>query len=554
MILAFEFYYVSQNGVLEKLLKESALDFGISHKIIKENSLVTLYTQADEERLGAFADYLSTALPLSIFFKSSSVYVVEAMPSQEETFPSCTHDVVFTPKILALHDSIESPLYQCPFREKSTQKVGLFKGNENITSANETQEYAKFYALIADLIKEGKTITVEKSNCHYTIGQIELLSSLPSLEGIDIVATDLSVIERMVVIKENEIKALASLERPAIRLKVNAFFAQKGILPTSRVTMRLSDDFFLYHLSKILFEQGILFLFKTSKPLCDTEYKMTLPETAIAPLQISVFENGEIVILEGSDYASEQLKQGLDKFEEPAHGAFVSIMQEHHFFETTSSCFYLSRTHSDRIMHYSKEHGMLNFVEFPLPLSFEELFAEIKRSSPSALRLVENFEAQFPEIYAKALACVIPPHLPQSIYSLWKIVAIILGLSDNFDHAAEQLIENAEDFGGQKGPRMDYYLQKQDALSSDFDYVRLMRSAMSYKLAGTDDTTLSFGLMESLAYFLSDTADAHKENLLTEKIALAGSLFGYKRLSELVIKNIKPNHTICFNKELPIDR
>lgn len=554
MILAFEFYYVSQNGVLEKLLKESALDFGISHKIIKENSLVTLYTQADEERLGAFADYLSTALPLSIFFKSSSVYVAESMPSQDETLPSCSHDVVFTPKILALHDSIESPLYQCPFREKSAQKISLFKGNENIASANEAKEYAKFYALIAELIKDGKTITVEKSNCHYTIGQIELLNSSPSLEGIDIIATDLSVIERMVVIKENEIKALASLERPAIRLKVNAFFAQKGILTTSRVTMRLSDDFFLYHLSKILFEQGIFFLFQTSKPLFDTEYKMTLPETAIAPLQISVFENGEIVILEGSDYASEQLKQGLDKFEEPAHGAFVSIMQEHHFFETTSSCFYLSRTHSDRIMHYSKEHGMLNFVEFPLPLSFEELFAEIKRSSPSALRLVENFEAQFPEIYAKALACVIPSHLPQSIYSLWKIVAIILGLSDNFDHAAEQLIENAEDFGGQKGPRMDYYLQKQDALSSDFDYVRLMRSAMSYKLAGTDDTTLSFGLMESLAYFLSDTADAHKENLLTEKIALAGSLFGYKRLSELVIKNIKPNHTICFNKELPIDR
>ena len=113
--------------------------------------------------------------------------------------------------------------------------------------------------------------------------------------------------------------------------------------------------------------------------------------------------------------------------------------------------------------------------------------------------------------------------------------------------------ENAEDFGGQKGPRMDYHLQKSDALSSDFDYVRLIKSAMSYKMAETDDVTLCFGILESLAFFLSDQSDAHKEGILSARIAFGGSLFGYKRLSEMVIKNIKPNHTICMNRELPIE-
>jgi hydrogenase maturation factor HypF (carbamoyltransferase family) len=131
---------------------------------------------------------------------------------------------------------------------------------------------------------------------------------------------------------------------------------------------------------------------------------------------------------------------------------------------------------------------------------------------------------------------------------------MVLGLSETFESAVEQLIENAEDFGGQKGPRIDYFLQKEDALSSDIDYVRLVRSGISYKLAGTDNTTLSFGYMESLSYFISDLCDTHKENLLTSKIALGGSLFGYKRFSEMIAKNLKPNHTICFNKELPIDQ
>ena len=131
---------------------------------------------------------------------------------------------------------------------------------------------------------------------------------------------------------------------------------------------------------------------------------------------------------------------------------------------------------------------------------------------------------------------------------------MVLGISDDFERAASKLIENAEDFGGQKGPRIDYYLEKEDALSSDLNYVRLVRSGISYKLAGTDNVTLSFGCMESLSYFLSDMADSHKENLTAGKIAFCGSLFGYKRFTEMLAKNLKPNHSICFNKELPIDQ
>lgn len=99
----------------------------------------------------------------------------------------------------------------------------------------------------------------------------------------------------------------------------------------------------------------------------------------------------------------------------------------------TSSCFYLSTLHNDRIMHYSKEHGMLNLIEISLPSSFAELFAEIERSSPSAECLVANYKEQFPEIYAHAIETIIPSDTPKNIYSLWKVVAMVLGLSENFD-------------------------------------------------------------------------------------------------------------------------
>lgn len=557
MILAFEFNYISHNGILENLLKEIANDFGIVHKIIRKESIVTLFVDADEVRLGTFADTLSSSLPLSIFFKSSSVEVLESMPEEEEVLPSMAYTVEFTPKILASVDAPSSPQYLSPFVVvPKDASIHLVHEGKNLLHVNMTEGYESLYEKVSELIVAGENIAIQTKNGHFVFGKIENISACSHVVFPEVIATDLSVVERMVVSRENEIKALASLERPSIRFKVNALFAQKEIFQEARVMLRLADDLFLYQLSKRLFAKGIHFLFKASPKECQSLYSVDYEQTlkALEPLVVSVLENGTILIVQGKSYASEALKGSLKKFDEPSHAALASILQEHKLFDTALSCFYFSRTHNDRVMHYSKENGMLNLVEILLPSSFAELFAEIERSSPSAERLVASYKEQFPELYEKAIHTVIPNTLPKSIYSLWKIVAIVLGISDNFDRAAEQLIENAEDFGGQKGPRIDYYLEKEDALSSDLNYVRLLRSGMSYKLAGTDTITLSFGCMESLSFFLSDMADSHKDNLTSSKIALCGSLFGYKRFTEILSKNIKPNHTICLNKELPIDQ
>lgn len=557
MILAFEFNYVSNNGVLENLLKEIANDFGINHKIIRKESIVTLFVEADETQLGSFADTLSSSLPLSIFFKSSSVEVVEAMPKEEEVLPVMAYAVEFTPKILASVDSPSSSQYRSPFAiMPKDAAVTLQHEGKTLLHVNTSEGYESLYNSVADVIASGENVTIQTKNGHFVFGKIENISTCSSLELPHVIATDLSVVERMVVSRENEIKALASLERPSIRFKVNALFAQKEILHEARVLLSLADDLFLYQLCKRLFAKGVQFLFKTSTKECKSVYSVTFeqPLKALDPLVVSVLENGTILIVEGKSYASDALKASLKKFDEPSHAAFASILQEHKLFDSALSCFYLSQSYNDRIMHYSKEHGMLNLVEILLPASFAELFAEIERSSPSAERLVANYKEQFPELYEKALQTPIPNTLPKNIYSLWKIVAVVLGISDDFEHAAIKLIENAEDFGGQKGPRIDYFLEKDDALSSDLNYVRLVRSGMSYKVAGTDNVTLSFGYMESLSFFLSDMADSHKENLTASKIAFCGSLFGYKRFTEMLTKNLKPNHSICFNKELPIDQ
>jgi len=557
MILAFEFQYVSQNGVLESLLKEICVDSAIAHVIIKDNALVTLFVEDNEQQLGDFADTLSTSLPLSLFFKSSSVSVAEAMPLASCECPKATLKPFFTPKIIASIETPSSLEYLLPYTEFSLihDVLILSQKDGSVLRASNANDFDALYTAIVEAIVAGENVSIPTHNGAYVFGHVSNLTALKNLQGIDIVATDLSFVEKMVVIKENEIKALASLERPSIRFKVNALYVQKAILPQERVRLRLADELLLYHVCKRLSHLGVEFIFKASMGLMASqlkvEYTGVLPK--IEPLEVCVLDNGEIAIVKGSSYASSALKENLTKFEEPMYRSFASIMQEHTLFAANSCCFYLSRCHDDAFMHYSPENRMLTFSRFPIPLSIETLFEEIALMGKSGARLVENYKEAFPNIVSQALHVTIPDNAPKSIYTLWKIAAIVLGMSHNYENAAESLIENAEDFGGPKGPRIDYYLQKEEALVSDFNYLKLIRSGMSFKLAGTDDATLCFGYLQSLTFFLSDTSDYYKENVGIENVALAGSLFKYRRLTEMVYKNLKPNHTLRLNRELPID-
>ena len=558
MILAFEFEYLSENGILESLLGEICQDFGISFTVGHENHHVTLLVEDNEEILGKFADFLGEALPLSIFFKSSSVYVAEKFPEIKEKSLASHLPITFTPKRLKNSELSSSNEYLLPSIDFKTSKDSLnLKTPHTMLCASDAPSLEKLYDTMAEMIAKGECIALHLACGEYVLGNIEAIGTLKDSSNMEVIATDLSMVERMVVIRENEIKALATLERPAIRCKVNAIYAQKNILPLQRVYIRLADELWMHHLCRRLFAQGVQFLFRAPLSSASVDVQTVLESTAklnaLKPLRICVLENGEIVIVEGNSFASQTLLENHQKFAEPSHATFVSILQEHQLFEVKTTCFYLSKTHDDKIMNYSKEHGILDLTRVSIPLSFESLFERIEKSSESATRLVENYKTHFPEIYEKAINTAIPENSPKSIFTLWKIASVVFGFSQEFEKAGDALVELAEDFGGQKGPRMDYFLQKEDTLASDFDYIRLLRSGMSFKLAGVDDATLSFGYVQSLAYFIADSADSYKESFESANIALSGGLFGYRRLTEMVYKNLKPNHHICLNLELPLE-
>jgi len=145
MILSFEFNYISQNGLLENLLVSICEDFNISYKIGKLENIITLKVEANEEDLTNFSNTLSQRIPLSIFFKSTAVNVVDNMDVNEFNLVPSTLSLPFTPKVLEQ----SNPLMNNEIGKNTFNAKGIILNGEFFDS-----NYDELYSKAANIIKK----------------------------------------------------------------------------------------------------------------------------------------------------------------------------------------------------------------------------------------------------------------------------------------------------------------------------------------------------------------------------------------------------------------
>ncbi len=559
MILLYDFEYISKNLVLESFLKVICEEFGVKYKLRKEDKFVKLYIDEDEQRQHEFADHLSSMLPLSLFLKSSNAKITDSIVGKEINIKNTAISLPFTKNAIECAKDRESFYYSHPFPPNEVGFINYnvtsltFEDRDSATVANSSSDYINIYKKVANFIKNGKKIKIKTPNGIFLFFEINK-ENMKGIDDFEVIPTDISLVQKMVNITQEELQTLMTLEKPIMRAKVNMVYKTKEILPKNRIKIRMPNTVLLQLICEELFSSGVEFIGKSSdakKYDNFLDYDVKIPK--IPDIEVTLLENGEILIVKGDEYASDDLKKDLDKFKDNSIRKFVSILKERELFDFKSSCFYFSKRYDDKVMYHDSDKGMLSLVEFPVFSSLRDIFSTIKRMDENGEKLIEKYQNTFPKLYGFLHRAKIPKRLSNNFFNYISFVSLIVGFSDNFQDAGEILIEKAEDFGGQKGVRIDMKLQNEDKIHSDFDPYRFLRSAMSFKLAGCDDMTLSYGIIESFAYFISDMADAHKETLGSQKIALGGSLFEYKLVSELVAKNLLANHNIYFNHELSID-
>ncbi|MDR3347752.1 MAG: hypothetical protein LBN32_03975 [Helicobacteraceae bacterium] len=513
MNLLFEFVYVSQNAMLENFLVAIAQEAGIAHSIKKNGGVIELYVTADEAELGAFADKLASALPISIYMRKFDVKACDEIDiTNGDEIEECKIYLPFTPSSLQKAENEINPYID--------NEIGFNEANDHSITADYDDQHIVFtdfkeaFETIAALIDEGKSVMI---NNRYSLSK---LIDQTYKGDLTVMACDIGAIGKIAVAKNEDVNALASIERPIVTLPTNMIFAAKYPSLKRLIAVALPCDKTLYLLSRALMKRGIDLV--AIEGLCRVE--------------VTALDSRNLIV---KDYASLRLPPRIARIAEPHYRQFASAMIENGVEQAQNCGIYLSKIHDDRIMFNSPKDGVVDLLSIDVAKDMETIIGKIAAIDENSGRLIDNYKNNSSDIYraAKDINLI---GATNSIYTLWSIAASIAGF--DIDRMLEYITYSAVP----NGPRVDYRVE-----DNQLNPYKFLRSVISFHLASVDSELLSYGIAESLIYFLVDVTDTLKNK--PEHVILCGSLFANKRLSSLAIKHLKPNQSVLFNNELPIE-
>ncbi|MCD8213488.1 MAG: hypothetical protein LUC34_05515 [Campylobacter sp.] len=513
MILCFEFNHSNLNDNSAFFLNFYAQKSELAYGIDKNGYDLRLYVQGDQEELLKFSDDISTKIPHSIFLQSSRVFVSQTLGGKHAKFKNLLSNI--TPNMV--DDFKNGKITVCENGVFSDIAIKSDDGFTNVTQSN-------FDNLLNFAFKEiigGKNVIFKDINNEFDMFKFDELS-----DKFDILTpTNLCNLPKIFIVNQNEQIALASYEKPAVWLKTNAIYRQNHVNSPHFFKVAAARDIFIYALCEKLFANGVSFIsMRVKKPL----FTAIALENSYIFLNSNAYYDGEI-----SDVINFAEDKNLANFNLASNLALGSKNENR-------LRIFLSKFKNDEIKIYRKNDDF-SVLNFNIPNSFEKLFAKLKNQD-GADRLLANYELNFTLPNGKI-------ELASSFFSLFCILGVILGYGSDLEKSGAKLLQNAMDFNGAKGPRLDFKMLDR----SEFDVLKFIRSAMSFKLAGVDDRLLCYGCIESFVYFLSDFCDALKDDFGAFDAILQGSLFECKTLANLILKHLRVSTNARFSKELSLE-
>lgn len=115
----------------------------------------------------------------------------------------------------------------------------------------------------------------------------------------------------------------------------------------------------------------------------------------------------------------------------------------------------------------------------------------------------------------------------KNLIEFFSVIAKVLRLCPkdaSVEEGVNSVLNNAKLFLRDKGPRIDYKTVKSHQGGLALDMPRILRSAMSFSLAGVDSATLCYGVVDSLCEFVGSLARDMGQNYAIKKVFLCGDM------------------------------
>ncbi len=542
MILKFTLDYRSSSLIYEKIFLEQLKESNLQGNISKNHFNLKLFVQSESpQELEDFATNFSLNLPHSIFLYDSQASIVESMPQESYILPK--------------HTPLPSPpCPKCLPKIKESYNVFTHCNVCGYEIEGKNKSYQNEFETLAKSIQDEKIISIQTFYGKYSIG---ILTKQCNNIKFDILAYDLATVEKYTAnIQPHEITALGAIEKPTIKLKKNMKFVMDfEEIEADLIHFRLPDDAVLVLLMEELHKIGIDAIF-ISKDTIETNQDFSLfdIEEEFEPIEVVTAPNNVLIVKGNRGLAPITLNT---KEKNPILNAFNSVEQEHNLkakYENIASI-NLAKEYSNNIVVYGEKYGLIEYLSFEFEFeSIADIFTQIKANDSEGQKLLENYQNKFPKHYDK-ISTISFDNTYFNLYKLWGVIAIILDMtpSSNPIEGAKVLEENALLFLGDKGPRIDYKLFNKKG-KVYFNPLMTIRTAMSFRLAGVDELSLCYGVIESFLEFLANELDEIKQNMGVSAIIATGSLLSNKKIFSKMSQEISVNHNIYFNNEIAIGK
>ncbi len=597
MILKFSFEYVSTSLFLEKLLSRELKSSSLEGVLEKDKDILSLYVKAKENELEQFANDLSLNIPISLYLKDTKVEVADEMPINNYKIPDYPkRDMPPCPKCLRTALENYDPFVKCEACGYNVEKSKLIYKNFEKTIVDDNKN---IFESLAKALINGAIVKVKTFSGYKSISLLNEKNYKIFQDNFELLGTDIESLNELFSFRKGELLAIGSYEKPILSL-MNSFKFLKEypfVVKDKDIKVRLGDDLMLELIAKEVKNKDEKYLIISDKIVekdCHIELDFDQDIVDVAPLEVVVLEDGQSIVTKGERGLIPKVNEGFknmsikafsnnyvainddakivtfdkdkekDKTEnsfvlegdglkyEASHGAFYSIIAENELLDKVIVGAYFSKNNHDKIMINSPKFGLVDYIKFDydFPATIDELMETISSENKVSSKLVNNFKAKFPNLFDKELKF----DKIGDIYKLWGVIGIILDMDKdgNVEKSAEKLIEYSLSFKGKKGPRIDYKLKRYKDKPT-LDVLKVIKTSMSFALAGLDKPTLSFGVLESFAEFISNLIDDITKDYDIEGVGFNGSLFEASNLVNKFYTITKKNYNVFLNKEFTLD-
>ncbi|SNZ07011.1 hydrogenase maturation protein HypF [Persephonella hydrogeniphila] len=264
-----------------------------------------------------------------------------------------------------------------------------------------------------------------------------------------------------------------------------------------------------------------------------------------------------------SEYENINIPSETKRKFEDYQGAILSVAAENSILDESFVGIYFSHDSDNNLIAVKQKTKPLSPLIKIKPLRIYEDFyrtvnyilSQIKKSSEEGKRLIDKFCSRFTDFKPEEPEGEY--RLSSNITAIFNAISILTGIFPHKDisfHTEPYLYirEKAINFKGKKGVRIDYYLQEENG-EFFLDWVKIIQSALSYKLADTDDDMLAFSVFEGFTDWIINEVSLILSKLKIDSTILSGNLLTDPLIGGKLISSFSKNSNYYINRRLPVD-